>query len=153
MTDLEKEQWEAIRALAPAAGTGVGSALAQRFFGRPDWLDKLEASLINALGAEHRVYGGKGVGIITYPDGKTQLAAVLGLMSHMDGEPVKRIIHEVRRGRDAESLQDELTRSPALREAAREMLDAAEKSAGSGAAVEPSAVIDLPPADGAAGSF
>ena len=152
MTENERSQLEAIHALAPAAGSGVGAALAQRFFARPDWLDKLEAGLINALEAQHKIYDKSAGGVVTYPDGKTQLAAVFGLMAHMEGEPVKRIIHEVRRGRDAESLQDELSRSPALREAAREMLEAAEHAAG-GPSVEPGEVIELPPAAGAAGGF
>lgn len=142
----------ALEALAPAAGSGAGEVIAAEFVARPNWVKKCVDALYTALDAKTVVVCRDGTEHSS-PDGRTQLMAVIAVWNHLSGEPVKRIIHEVRRGRDAESLQDELTRSPALREAAREMLDAAEKSAGSGAAVEPSAVIDLPPADGAAGSF
>jgi NAD(P)-dependent dehydrogenase (short-subunit alcohol dehydrogenase family) len=150
---MDTTQQNDLSALAPAAGSGIGAQIAAGFLARGDWLALCIDALVAALQANCKVYDKANNCLVTYPDGRTRLEAVHKIWSHLEGEPVKRIIHEVRRGRDAESLQDELTRSPALREAAREMLDAAEKSAGSGAAVEPSAVIDLPPADGAAGSF
>jgi len=142
-----------LSALAPAAGTGIGAQIAAGFLARGDWLALCVDALVAALQANCKVYDKANNCLVTYPDGRTRLEAVHKIWSHLEGEPVKRIIHEVRRGRDAESLQDDLARSPALREAAAEMLAAAERQAAGGAQVEPGAVIDLPPTDSAAGSF
>jgi hypothetical protein len=121
---------EAIELLAPASGSGVGKQIAQRLLSRPDWLDLVENALVHALTAQSRFYDNATKSHVVMQDAKTQLAAVLGIWSHLEGDPIKRVIHE-RGGSGSspvEDLEAALANSPALAAAVRRTLAKAERN-------------------------
>lgn len=117
-------------ALAPAAGSGVGKLLADRLLADPEFLDDLVAACKNGLKATRTYYvsTGKGEGHHeTEPDFRTQLQAVGLLLGHMEGDPVKRVVHQ-HLGGNGQRIDPlaALQESPELRAAARRLLDKAE---------------------------
>ena len=142
---------DALSLLAPGAGSGMGAELAARILSRPDWLDLCEAAIVHGLTAQMRFFDkaandGKG-GFVIMQDAKTQVATVTAIWSHIEGDPVKRIVHEVHGDPDVAAAADEqLASSPGLRAAMRRRLDAAERAAKSLPQPEPKRVeaIDLP---------
>lgn len=93
MADSEKN---GILALAPAAGTGIGKELAERLLKRPDFMQLLEDAAVSALTAmqNQRWNPVARQWEPPAPDAKTRLAALLGLMAQLEGDPVKRIVHQ-----------------------------------------------------------
>lgn len=113
--------------LAPAAGAGIGKVLAERLLADPEFVPAMLAAAKNGLIATRSYYEGKGESreLITEPDFKTQLQAFALLLAHMEGEPIKRIIHQhLGTGKTVDPL-DALRDSPALREAAGKLLEKA----------------------------
>jgi hypothetical protein len=108
---------DAIEVLAPGAGGGIGRKIAERLLSRPDWLDLMETALVNALSAQMRYYDNATKKHVVMQDAKTQLNAVLGIWSHLEGDPIKRVIHQHfdRAGVDG-NLSNLLAESPQLRE-------------------------------------
>ena len=111
-----KESTELI--LAPAAGSGIGKAIADDLLARPEFAKKLADCLERGLTATRRVWvsTGKGEGYWEEePDTRSQLQAAFGIMAHMEGEPVKRIIHQHLGGAgNGFDLQGALKDSPEL---------------------------------------
>lgn len=65
-------------------------------------------------------------------------------MAHMEGEPVKRIIHQHLGGAGAPDLLGALQESPALRDAARALLEKADwKHSGNKASKRPKAAPEV----------
>lgn len=112
--------------LAPAAGAGVGKLLADRLLGRNDFVDTLEAVAVRALGATSRRWDPVAKDWCIEPDMRTQCQMFFGLLAHMEGEPIKRIVHQHLGGTGEVDPLGALRDSPALRDAARRLLEKAE---------------------------
>lgn len=114
--------------LAPSAGTGIGKLLADALLADPDFVPAMIAAVTNGLKATRSFWTGKGESaeLVTEPDSKTQLQAFALILAHMEGEPVKRIIHQHLGGNGTVDPLAALQESPALLEAARKLLEKAE---------------------------
>jgi hypothetical protein len=112
--------------LAPAAGAGIGKEIAANLLARPGFVDKMADALDNALTATRRTWDSGSKQWVEEPDTRSQLQAFFGCLAHMEGEPIKRIIHQhTGDGKGLDPLTA-LQESPALREAARRMLEKSE---------------------------
>jgi hypothetical protein len=117
----------AILALAPAAGTGIGKELAARLLRREDFMGLLEEAAVAALTAmqQQRWNPVAKQWEPSQPDARTRLGALLGLMAQLEGEPVRRIVHQHLGGGGVLDLHAVLRDSPELREVlARELQNA-----------------------------
>ncbi len=111
--------------LAPAAGGGIGKAVAQRLLARPDFLQLMEdaavcgltANLAPRWDAQGKCWGPE------MPDAKTRVTTWLGILAHMEGDPIKRIIHQHTGDGGKLDLRGALKESPELREAVRAELE------------------------------
>lgn len=82
--------------LAPAAGGGIGKAVADRLLARSDFLQLMEDAAVCGLTAnlpprwdsQGKCWGPE------MPDAKTRVTTWLGILAHMEGDPIKRIIHQ-----------------------------------------------------------
>lgn len=118
--------------LAPAAGSGIGKLIADSLLSQPDFVPLLTGAFMDALQAKSG-YRDKATGEwIDIPDYKTRLSACMGILAHMEGEPIKRIIHQHLGGSGAVDPLAALQESPALREAARRLLEKSEWKTGGG---------------------
>lgn len=118
--------------LAPGAGSGIGKQIADDLVARPGFVKKLADTLERALEAKrsHWVSEGKGQGHWEEEeDTRSQLQAAFGILAHMEGEPVKRIIHQHLGGGGTVDPLGALIDSPELREAARRLVGKAEGKA------------------------
>lgn len=79
--------------LAPASGAGIGKILADRLLANPDFVPALENAMLGGLKAS-RSFWSKDAGLVTEPDFRVQVQTAALLLAHMEGEPVKRIIHQ-----------------------------------------------------------
>ncbi len=116
-----------IATLAPASGAGIGKLIAQNLFAREGFIDRMGDAIWDALGAERRVWdkeanNGRGAWEVE-PDNRSRLQAFFGIVAHMEGEPVKRIIHQHlgASGKPVDPV-DALQESPALRAAVERTL-------------------------------
>ena len=131
---------EAIALLAPAAGNGMGKQVAARLLARADWLDLFENAIVGALTATNRYYDKTHNEWVIYPDGKTRLAAVLGIWSHLEGDPVKRVIHQhLGPGGPSNDLAAALIDSPELLQAIEQTIAEAKRAA----SARPVELVDL----------
>jgi hypothetical protein len=94
--------------MAPAAGAGIGKYIADEVMKRGMAVKMVDA-VERALECQRSFRSGQD--IITEPDCKTQLAAVIWLTAHMVGEPVKRHLHEHLIGAEID-VQTALRESP-----------------------------------------
>jgi hypothetical protein len=134
--------------LAPAAGAGVGKAIAKELLSREGFAQRLADALDNALTATRRSWDAGSKQWITEPDTRSQLQAAFGIMAHMEGEPVKRIIHQHLGGEGKVDPLGALQESPELREAARKMLEKSEwRTSGRQAHKAPKKVEAITPTD------
>lgn len=109
--------------LAPAAGSGVGRQFADALLADPDFLPLMKAALIGALRATVHVWDKDKRAWSDLPDFKTRLQALFGALAHMEGEPIKRIIHQhLGAGVTKTDLVAALQESPALAEAVERTL-------------------------------
>lgn len=122
---LAAPEQEAIT-LAPAAGAGMGKAIAEYLLAQPGFIEDMGQVILRAIKAKTRHWDREAREFIIEDDCKTQLAAFFGCVAHMEGEPVKRIIHQFLGGQGKVDPLAALRESPALREAAAEMLQKAE---------------------------
>ncbi len=124
--------------LAPGAGQGIVRKLAQTVLARPDFMGLLEDALISSLKAENKVFDKEQGVLVTYPDAKTRLAALLGILAQFEGDPVKRILHQHvgTPGGAQDELAETLSASPALRGAVERALRKADKTAQAAEAAE-----------------
>jgi hypothetical protein len=114
--------------LAPAAGAGIGKILADRLLADPTFVDAMVSAVLNGLKATRSFWQGKGESaqLVTEADSKTQLQAFALIIAHMEGEPIKRIIHQHLGADGSVDPLAALRESPALREAARRLLEKAD---------------------------
>jgi hypothetical protein len=131
--------------LAPAAGAGIGKLLADRLLAEPGFMDLMVAAVVNGLKATRSFYV-KDKGMHTEADAKTQLQAFALIMAHMEGEPVKRIIHQHLGAGGQLDVMAALRESPALLAAAeREIEKAKWKTSGRQAGKAPKKVEPAEP--------
>lgn len=149
---------ETLPQLAPAAGEGAGAEFAAEIMRRPDWVKRVVDGIWAGLNAECRMWDKGANCLVAWPDGRVRSQTALQLWNHLSGEPVKRIIHEVRRGLNS-TTPAQIGESPALIERLEQTLREAKAAAAArqpGSEV-PAEVIDLPaepPSDGGpAGGF
>lgn len=137
--------------LAPAAGAGIGKLLADRLLAEPDFIDAMVAAAMNGLRATRSFWTGKGENAEhhTEPDSKVQLQALALVMAHMEGEPIKRIIHQHLGGDgSAPDPLAALRESPALLAAVKREIEKAEwRTSGKKAHKAPKRTQDANPVD------
>lgn len=81
--------------LAPAAGAGMGKLLADLLLADPEFIPLMRQTAIDCLHAmAPRRWDKESGDWIADPDMRTRAQMFFGLMAHMEGEPVKRIIHQ-----------------------------------------------------------
>ncbi len=81
--------------LAPAAGAGLGKLLADSLLSDPEFVPLMRKTAIECLHAmAPRRWDKESGGWVADPDMKTRAQMFFGLIAHMEGEPVKRIIHQ-----------------------------------------------------------
>lgn len=114
--------------LAPAAGSGIGKSLADDLLTDPQFLPLMAKTARECLNATSQRWDKDAKCWQDVPDWRTRAQMFFGLLAHMEGEPVKRILHHHTgdAGTTEEGLKDALKGSAALRDAARRMLDNAE---------------------------
>ncbi len=110
--------------LAPAAGAGIGKILADRLLANPDFVPAMLAAALGGLRATRSFWTKSGV--TTEPDHRVQIQTLALLLAHMEGEPIKRIIHQHLGGAGEIDPLAAMQESPALRQAARHLLEKAE---------------------------
>jgi hypothetical protein len=118
-----EEENEGPLSLAPAAGGGIGKMVAASLLGRPDFVEELAQTALGGLRAVRSI--GTRDGPITEPDYRVRVQTFFGLLAHMEGEPVKRVVHEIKRSSGFDPLA-ELQENPELRAAARHLLEKSE---------------------------
>jgi hypothetical protein len=114
-----------ILTLAPAAGQGIGKQIAEKLLGRPGFIDRMADALDNALTATVRRWDKEADEWIVDPDTRSQLQAFFGCLAHMEGEPIKRIIHQHLGGTGDVDPLAAMQASPALRDAATRLIEKA----------------------------
>ncbi len=143
--------------LAPASGSGIGKILADALLADPDFVPAMIAAAKGGLNANRSFYDKAAGGVITEPDERVRIQTLALLLAHMEGEPIKRIIHQHLGGAGEVNPLAALKESPALRESARRMLENAEwKQSGNKAYKKPKAsrIQDAEPTqDGPASDF
>jgi hypothetical protein len=133
--------------LAPGAGSGIGRKLALSLLDDSRFLPALRDAFMDALTATTWYFDTGSKTRVLAIDYKTRLAAAMGVLSHMEGDPVKRIIHqEIGMTNLAGAAEDQLAASPGLRAALARQLRKAEERAKCLPQPEPKRVeaIDLP---------
>ncbi len=136
--------------LAPAAGAGIGKKLAEELTNDPEFLSLLVAAAKDGLRATRSFWVGKNGGghLEVEADFRVRIQALALLLAHMEGEPIKRIIHQHLGGTGPLDPLAALQDSPELREAARKMLEKAEwKTSGRQAHKRPEKIVQAEPAD------
>ena len=109
--------------LAPAAGSGIGKQLADRLLAREDFLQLMEDAAIDGLRAmAPRRWDKDTQKWISDPDMRTRTTMFFGIIAQMEGEPVKRIIHQHIGTGDKADPVAALHDSPALVEAVERAL-------------------------------
>ncbi len=80
--------------LAPAAGAGIGKLLAEALLADPEFLPLMKKAAIGGLSAMRSYYDKSAGGCVTEPDHRVQVQTMALLLAHMEGEPIKRIVHQ-----------------------------------------------------------
>jgi hypothetical protein len=112
--------------LAPAAGAGIGKLLADSLLTDPEFVPLMRKTAIDALGAMSPRRWDKDTGKwIADPDMRTRAQMFFGLLAHMEGEPVKRIIHQHLGAGGQLDIMGALRESPALLAAAEREIEKA----------------------------
>ena len=115
--------------LAPAAGAGIGKKVAEKLLADEGFIQDLVDAFRDGLKACTVVYQkGNPVGV-QISDQKTRLATAMAVLAHMEGEPIKRIIHQhlgSAMGSAEETLEKAAEQSPALRRRLLNLLQRAE---------------------------
>lgn len=113
--------------LAPAAGAGIGKALADLLLADPDFLAAMKSAAMDGLKATRSFWCGKGgEGYLeTEPDFRIRVQTMALLLAHMEGEPVKRIIHQHLGAGGKLDFKAALQESPELAQALSRELDKA----------------------------
>jgi hypothetical protein len=139
-TLIESANQDATMTLAPAAGAGIGKKVADALLAQDGFVDLMVNAMTNGLKATRSFYV-KDEGMQTEPDFKVQLQAAALIMAHMEGEPVKRIIHQHLGAGGKLDVGAALTDSPELAQAVeRELQKARWKHSGHQAHKKPKKV-------------
>lgn len=81
--------------LAPAAGSGIGKLIADALLARPEFVGLMRDALIEGLKAmTPRRWDKDTQKFIADPDCRVRIQTVALVLSHMEGEPIKRIVHQ-----------------------------------------------------------
>ena len=113
--------------LAPAAGAGIGKALADELLKDAAFVPLMRQTALDCLHAmAPRRWDKESDTWICDPDYRVRAQMFFGLLAHMEGEPVKRIIHQHLGGAGTVDPLGALRESEALRDAAKAMLEKAE---------------------------
>ncbi len=140
--------------LAPMAGAGIGKQLADALLSDPGFLPLMRQTAIDCLNAMSPRRWDKEQGWISDPDYRIRAQMFFGLMAHMEGEPVKRIIHQHLGDGGKLDVGGALADSPELAAAvARELQKSKWKHSGRQAYKKPAKVVDGEVADGPAKEF
>ncbi len=115
----------AIEVLAPGAGQGIGRQVAENLLAREGFVRRLADALDNGLVATRRMWDKASDDWIVEPDTRSQLQAAFGIFAHFEGDPIKRVIHELHKTGAADPLEA-MKRDPQLLEAAKELIAKAE---------------------------
>lgn len=109
--------------LAPASGVGVGKMLADALLSRPGFITLMADVAENGLKATTpRRWDKNADDWVSDPDFRVQTQTLFMLIAHMEGEPIKRIIHQhLGAGGKLDPLAI-LQESPATREALERLL-------------------------------
>jgi hypothetical protein len=126
--------------LAPAAGSGVGKILADQLLADPEFLALLKGAFMDGLKAESFFYDKHAKEWHGEPDYKTRLHAATQLLAHMEGDPIKRIIHQHLGNGTAPDLLAAVEASPALAESMARLLEKARSRSARTAQAEPAAI-------------
>jgi len=137
MTNTDQE----LVALAPGAGHGVGKMIAAELLGRDGIIKRIADAFERGLGATRRTWDSGAKCWVEEPDTRSQLQAAFGILAHMEGEPIKRIIHEIKKsGIDPLEALD----SPAAVQAAERMVAGARaKLRRKGVGMKAAEVVDV----------
>lgn len=111
--------------LAPAAGAGVGKLLADTLLARPDFVQSLADAVMDGLTATRSYYDGAAKRHVTEPDARVRIQSVALVLSHMEGEPIKRIVHQHIGPEGGIDVLGALRDSPALQSAMERALEKA----------------------------
>lgn len=112
--------------LAPAAGSGIGKLLAAALLAKPDLVSGMVQVIERGFTAQKRFWNQQEKCWESDADGPTQIKTLALVLAHMEGEPIKRIIHQHLGGNGTVDPLAALQESPALREAAARLLEKAE---------------------------
>lgn len=104
--------------LAPAAGAGVGKLLADALLADPDFIPLMRDAARGGLKAmTPRRWDKDSNDWIQDEDCRVRIQTLALILAHMEGEPIKRIIHQHTGASGQLDVAGALTDSPALREA------------------------------------
>jgi len=109
--------------LAPAAGAGIGKLVADALLANPDFIPLMRDALLGGLEATTRHWDREAKQFEIEPDFKVRIQAFSMALAHMEGEPVKRIIHQHLGGDGQIDLGAALRDSPALQAAIERQLE------------------------------
>lgn len=112
--------------LAPAAGAGVGKLVADELLADPGFVPAMKAAFMGALRAEVHYYDREAKEWCSRPDDRIRLQAVMGCLAHMEGEPIKRVVHEHLSNSGVLDVAGALRESPALVEAVQREIEKAQ---------------------------
>ncbi len=103
--------------LAPSAGTGVGKLLADALLNTPGFVQLMVDALVGGLRADMPPRWDKHADKwTTAADHRTRVQTVTLILAHMEGEPIKRIIHQHLGGAEIDAMAA-IRESPALQAA------------------------------------
>lgn len=131
-------------ALAPASGQGIGKIVFARLLADPNFIDEMVTAAHDGLKAmSNRRWDKDTESWICDPDYRVRIQTLFGLFAQAEGEPIKRIVHEMHKsGIDPAA---ELS-SPASVEAAERLIAGAKarlRKAGAYSAKKAEAVVDI----------
>ena len=111
--------------LAPAAGAGIGKKLADYLLAQPTFIEDMGQVILRAIHAKTRHWDREAREFVIEDDCKVQLQAFALTVAHMEGEPVKRIIHQHLGAGGQLDIMGALRESPALLAAAEREIEKA----------------------------
>ena len=80
--------------LAPGAGAGIGKAIADELLKQPGFIDLMRQTAIEGLKAANKRWNIATKQMDVEPDWKVRAQWFFGLLAQMEGDPIKRIVHQ-----------------------------------------------------------
>lgn len=112
--------------LAPAAGSGIGKLLAAALLAKPDLIKGMVGVIDRGFNAGKRYWNKDEECWEIEPDSRTQVQTLALVLAHMEGEPIKRVIHQHLGNGGQIDVLGALHESPALLDAMKAMVLKAE---------------------------